>query len=85
MKKQKDLGKTRRKFLSLSLLGGAGMLVGKAVDAQTPAESSETVKMLTPDGKLVEVDKKAFVTINKNASNQDVLNWMSPNKDLEKK
>ena len=42
------------------------------------------VKMLTPDGKLVEVDKDVFdqATGKKKASNEDILNWMNnPSKE----
>lgn len=42
------------------------------------------VKMLTPDGKLVEVDKAVFdqVSSKKKASNEDILNWMNnPSKE----
>jgi len=38
----------------------------------------EKVKMLTPDGKLVEVDKAVLDQIanKKKASNEDIYNWM---------
>lgn len=71
---------SRRKFLSLSLLAGAGMIAGKA-DAQTVTETGEKVKMLTPDGKLVEVDKGALAKATKKpASKKDVMRWIHPEK-----
>lgn len=38
----------------------------------------EKVKMLTPDGKLVEVDKAVLdqITAKKKATNEDIYNWM---------
>lgn len=45
---------------------------------------NEKVKMLTPDGKLVEVDKDVLdkITGRKKASNEDILNWMdNPSKE----
>jgi len=44
------------------------------------------IKMLTPDGKLVEVDKAVFEEAagKKKASNKDIYNWMkNPSKDNE--
>ena len=46
----------------------------------------EKIKMLTPDGKLVEVDKAVFeeAARKKKASNKDIYNWMkNPSKDTE--
>ena len=47
---------------------------------------NEKVKMLTPDGKLVEVDKDVFdkITGKKKASNEDIFDWMqNPSKENE--
>ncbi len=47
---------------------------------------TEKIKMLTPDGKLVEVDKAVFeeAAKKKKASNKDIYNWMkNPSKDNE--
>ena len=47
---------------------------------------TEKIKMLTPDGKLVEVDKAVFeeAARKKKASNKDIYNWMkNPSKDTE--
>lgn len=71
---------SRRRFLSLSILAGAGMIAGKA-DAQPEIETGEKIKMLTPDGKLVEVDKGALTKATKKpASKKDVLRWIHPEK-----
>jgi hypothetical protein len=68
---------TRRKFLSFGLLAGAGLMTSK-VTAQIPIESGEKVKMLTQDGKLVEVDKAALPSSSdpKKATNKEVLTWI---------
>lgn len=50
----------RRKFLKLGALAGGAVLLGsaisKAVSLENPKETGEKVKVLTADGKLVEVD-----------------------------
>ena len=69
---KKPADKSRRDFLSMF------------ISADKKAASSETVKMLTPDGKLVEVDKAVFdqVTGKKKASKEEILNWMeNPSKE----
>jgi Fe-S-cluster-containing dehydrogenase component len=59
----KDKTPSRRKFLKLGVAAGAGALIvggSKMLSALTEKESKETgekIKVLTQDGKLVEVDK----------------------------
>jgi hypothetical protein len=68
---------SRRKFLSLGLMGGAGLLTQK-VEAMAPvSQEGEKVTMLTADGKLVEVSKEILEqsTGREKARNQDILNW----------
>jgi hypothetical protein len=65
---------SRRDFLSLFSLA----------DKKKPA--AEMVKMLTPDGKLVEVEKALLekTTGKQKASNQEIYNWMkNPSKDKQ--
>jgi len=76
--KTTDMG-TRRRFLSLGLLGGAGLLAQKVEAMTSHQEEEETVSMLTADGKVVQVSKKALA---KNEGedkvktrNEDILNW----------
>ena len=63
---KKTDNKSRRQFFS-SLLSG-----------ETKAASSDRVKMLTPDGKMVEVDRSVFeqAANRKKASLQDIYQWM---------
>jgi len=68
---------SRRAFLSFSILAGAGLVAGKA--SAQPAESGETIKMLTKDGKLVEVDK-ALLSGKRKATKKDILSWIHPGK-----
>ncbi|HEX4875242.1 MAG TPA: hypothetical protein VFV31_01130 [Chitinophagaceae bacterium] len=71
--KKKPINSSRRKFFSLIL------------SASENAEKPEMLKMLTPDGKLVEIDKKVFEAASKKqkASNKEIYDWMkNPSKDL---
>ncbi|MFZ9386364.1 MAG: hypothetical protein ACO25B_00660 [Chitinophagaceae bacterium] len=63
---KKPDNKSRRQFFS-------ALFAGEAVTG-----SSDKVKMLTPDGQLVEVERSVFeqATQRKKASNQDIYNWM---------
>ncbi|MFZ1676034.1 MAG: hypothetical protein WBP41_18760 [Saprospiraceae bacterium] len=76
--KQKLTDKSsRRKFLSFGLLSGAGLLSQK-VNAMVPDPGGDdTVHMLTPDGKLVEVSKKILEKSGdrEKASNEKILKW----------
>ena len=68
-KQQKN--RSRRNFFS-SLLSGSG------------EKNGEMVKMLTPDGKLVEVSKAILEAASqkKKSSNKEIYDWMkNPSKD----
>ncbi len=68
---KKPDNKSRRQFFSL--------FAGKDKSAKP-----EMVKMLTRDGKLVEVEKSVFeaATNRQKATKQDIYNWMkNPSKD----
>jgi hypothetical protein len=72
-----DNKKQRRNFLkSLFTLGaGAGLLAVTGVKSK--AEGTEKVKMLTPDGKLVEIDRSQIENESpERASNHEVMKWM---------
>lgn len=72
-------GNNRRKFLSLGLLSGAALLVPvtkvAALVSNQQAEK-KTVKFLTKEGKLVEVDADQLPQATKSASNDEVKNWI---------
>ena len=73
---------SRRKFLSLALTGSAALAAGKVV-AKEPTNNGETVKMLTPDGQLVEIDKSVLdqVSDRKKVNNKDIFKWVNPDRE----
>ncbi|HEX2684914.1 MAG TPA: hypothetical protein VHL77_13305 [Ferruginibacter sp.] len=71
---QKSPERSRRWFLSL--FTGA--------DKNTSNTESEKVKMLTADGKLVEIDKSVLeaATRNQKSTNKEIYDWMeNPSKE----
>ena len=75
---KKTENKSRRGFLSLFLPG-----TDDASSGQNPGKS-EKVKMLTADGKLVEVDKSVYdqAVKKQKTTNKDIYDWMkNPSKD----
>jgi hypothetical protein len=63
----------RRDFLLKGLFAAAATAAPLATKA---GGSGETVKMLTPDGKLVEVDKAVLDQAKKKkVSNREILEW----------
>jgi len=63
---KKPDNRSRRQFFS-------SLLSGNSSDSPT-----DKVKMLTPDGRLVEVDRAVFeqAANRKKADNRDIYNWM---------
>lgn len=74
----------RRKFFSLGLLTGAAFMSPtlQAEPAEPIVNNEETVKLLTPDGKLVEVKKSVVENARSGSkvSNQEILNWTNSKK-----
>jgi hypothetical protein len=70
---KKPDNKSRRQFFSLWLPGS---------EKETPPDR---IKMLTPDGKLVEVDKNIFdEAVKKKAGKKEIFDWMkNPSKENE--
>jgi hypothetical protein len=69
----------RRKFLSLGFLTGAALLVPiSKVEALVPSQEAakKTLRFLTKEGKLVEVDADQLPQASKAASNDEVKNWI---------
>lgn len=65
---------TRRKFIAL---GAASAALFAAVKFLRPAPAKkETVKMLTQDGKLVEVDVASIPSKKKKITNGELQNWI---------
>lgn len=83
MTKQKsNVPGTRRKFLSLGLLGGAALLTQKTEAMASLTDDDEKISMLTPDGKLVEVSRKIYdqAIERQKATNPDILQWSESSK-----
>lgn len=66
---------SRRKFLGWGLATAAVLSVAKFV-LPSRKENKKTVKMLTQDGKLVEVDIAALPPQKKKITNQELQNWI---------
>jgi len=69
----------RRKFLRSFLIAGTALGAASPLIKASEKTSKEKIKMLTADGKLVEVDKSV---IEKNAdvkraSDKEVFDWMT--------
>ena len=82
MKNESNAKRSRRKFLSWSLLGGAGLLAQPVAAMASGNEDEETVPMLTPDGQLVHVRKGVLdqTQDRKKAGNKDILHWTEAQK-----
>ena len=67
----------RRNFLKAFFSTGAAVGLTGSVNTLTPSKN-EKVKMLTADGKLVEVDKSVIEKKagSKKASDKEVYDWM---------
>ncbi len=82
--KSKGSSSSRRKFLSLGFLGGASLITQSLQGQDIVPGDDETVSMLTPDGKLVQVKKTIVDHSEKKqrARNADILNWMKTGKKV---
>ena len=72
--------KQRRNFLkgALALLAGIGLV--KFSQRGCRKTENKKIKMLTPDGKLVEVDESVIsklASVEQRASNEEVQKWMN--------
>lgn len=82
-KKQKPERASRRSFFRKGILAGVGALLGitSARAATNETEEEETLKMLTADGKLVEVPRKVLPKPKgKVVSNQELFKWREKHK-----
>lgn len=69
---------SRRRFLWMGA-GAAGaftMFSGWSFFRSRPKQKSETKKMLTQDGQLVEVELNAFAKTDKKATVKDLQEWV---------
>jgi hypothetical protein len=66
---------TRKKFL----IWGAAVLSSFSllkIFGNKQQEKNETIKMLTQDGKLVEIDKKLLASSTKKISDEELKKWV---------
>ncbi len=66
---------SRKKFIGLSISAAALLTTFKFFIPKKKKKSS-TVKMLTQDGKLVEVDIAALPSKKKKITNKEMQNWI---------
>lgn len=66
---------SRKKFLLWSAVVLTSATVLKFFTG-TQKKKSETVKMLTQDGKLVEIDKELLSSSRKKVSNEELQQWI---------
>jgi hypothetical protein len=81
--KQKQMTKenSRRAFFGRGIAAGLALAIGLAPKKVKAQVKGETVKLLTPEGKLVEVEKKYLPpSKGKPISNQKLYDWMEKNK-----
>lgn len=64
---------SRRRFI---FWGVASAAVTSAIKFLNPGQKKETVKMLTQDGKLVEVDIAAIPKKKKKITDKELQNWI---------
>ncbi len=89
MLNEHEKGKSsRRRFLSLGLLTGAGLIVHNVeaqVDIAPDDPESKRTKMLTPDGQLVEIDENVLAQAmqGNKATNRDILDWTTAHQNTK--
>jgi hypothetical protein len=71
---------SRKKFIltgvgTLAFFGSLKLLFGK--------KKNKTVKMLSQDGKLVEVDPELIKKLGKKVSNEEIHHWITTKKNLK--
>lgn len=76
----KDKGLGRRRFLGwLSVLSVAAAAGGSLFFRRKRQEKPKTIKMLTQDGQLVEVDASFIRSTGKKVSNNELQGWIKRN------
>ena len=70
--------KSRRSFLKNALIAGAAAGIFSPF-RNSKKNNSEKIKLLTPDGKLVEIEKSAIKKeiVSTRATDNEVLEWMN--------
>ncbi len=71
-----DKTASRKKFLFWGLAAMGTALLLKVFPKHKKQESA-TVKMLTQDGKLVEIDRKLLASTGSKVSNEELKKWLN--------
>lgn len=81
MKNERDGKKDRRTFLKDGAVAGVLAALGIAAGKVVRGKGNDTVRMMTPDGKLVEVDAR-FISksLSKPVTTADLKAWMNDGK-----
>ena len=66
--------KTRRKFITCGVISAAALAAFKFI--KPSGNKSQTVKMLTEDGKLVEIDIASLPPQKKKITNKELQSWV---------
>ena len=76
---QSKINSTRKKFLLWGTAVLSSVTVLKFISGNKKKKTepdNETVKMLTQDGKLVEIDKKLLASSRNKISNEELQKWV---------
>jgi hypothetical protein len=80
----KNKPKSRREFLLNLLSNKVKSNSGLASNVSEGEGQKQKIKMLTPDGKLVEVDSQVVLNSQKSkAANADILKWMEDGREKQ--
>lgn len=70
--------KSRRSFIGHTILGSAGIALGWMIGKIIREKKTDTIKLMAPDGSLVEVPKHQIRTTSKQkASIKELKKWMN--------
>lgn len=67
---------TRKKFIWWGATLVTAIAAIKWLPRTKKIKEQQTTKMLTQDGKLVEIDKKLLASASKKISNEELQNWI---------
>lgn len=71
---------SRRDFIETGTAASIGVGVGIAAFKVLDSPNQQTIRLLTADGKLVEVERRHLPKQGDKASNTAILSWMKDNK-----
>jgi hypothetical protein len=75
----KNKKQTRKKFINLGISSAALLATFRFLNFKKKQKGTDTVKMLTQDGKLVEVAIASLPSKKKKITNKEMQNWVKKN------